>query len=41
MARRLWNSDVDSLRKRIYLIRLTAAIEEADVLPLTVDASRE
>ena len=41
MAHRLWNSDADGLRERIDLIRLTAATEDTDVLPLTVDALRE
>jgi hypothetical protein len=41
MAQRIWSPYVDKLRERIHLIRLTAATEDTDTLPLTLDALRD
>jgi hypothetical protein len=41
MARRILSPVAHDLRERIHMIRLTAAIEDTDTLPLTVDALRD
>jgi hypothetical protein len=41
MARRLLSPVAHDLRERIHMIRLTAATEDTDTLPLTVDALRD
>lgn len=40
LLERLSDPDADDLREQIDLIRITAATEDTDVLPLTVDALR-
>jgi len=41
MARRISSPVAHELRERIHMIRLTAATEDTDTLPLTVDALRD
>ncbi len=41
MARRILSPAAHDLRERINMIRLTAATEDTDTLPLTVDALRD
>jgi hypothetical protein len=41
MARRISSPVAHELRERIHMIRLTAANEDTETLPLTVDALRD